>query len=111
MQQEERIKLLEEMIEKEPNDPFLVYAAALEYEKIGEEQKQLKYFDLLLNKFPDYLPVYYQYAKIYEAKGKIGKAIELLRKGKKIAQDQNDRKTLGEIVESLMLLDEEEMNF
>lgn len=54
----ERIKLLEQYVEDDPNDPFNLYALALEYQK-QNPAKAGKLFELLLAKHPDYLPTYY----------------------------------------------------
>ena len=45
--------------------------------------------------------------KLYEDTGEIDKAILIYRRGRKIANEQNNNKTLGELNEALMLIDEE----
>ena len=59
-----RIKKLQKLLEKNPLDPFLIYALTLEF--IGKNNEFcLASFRKLLNEFPDYLPTYYQAAKFF----------------------------------------------
>ena len=52
-----RIELLKEYMDQEPNDPFNIYALAIEY--LNENiEKSLTYFTILINDFPSYLPTY-----------------------------------------------------
>lgn len=106
-----RLDLVLEMLEKDPNDNFLIYAAALEYKKEGNEKKAAVHLEKLINNFPDYLAAYYTLGKIYENTGEVEKAITTYKKGKEVAKKQKDEKTIGELTEALMLLDEEEDNW
>lgn len=106
--QTERIALINQMLDKNPDDSFLRYAAALEFKKNGETEKAIEYLDQLIKKDPNYLASYYQLGKIYEEQGMAHKAIAYYRQGKLIAAKVNDRKTLGELDEALMILDADE---
>lgn len=106
-----RLDLILEMLEKDPTDNFLIYAAALEYQKEGKEKKAMKHLEKLTGNYPDYLAAYYTLGKIYENTGHIDKAILTYKKGKEVAKKQKDEKTIGELTEALMLLDEEENNW
>ena len=61
----------------------------------------------ILERDKNYLGAYYQLGQMYEEFDRIDEAIELYRAGKLIAKKQNDMKTIGELTEALMLLDEE----
>lgn len=93
------------MLEKNPNDPFLNYAAALEYRKENERAKALRLLKKLTEKHPDYLPTYYQLGKMLEEKGKADEAIAVYRTGHELARKNNDAKTMGELSEALLILD------
>jgi len=56
---------------------------------------------------PEYLGTYYQLGKLFDDAGQIEDAIITLKEGRKIALQQNDQKTLGELTEALMLIDED----
>lgn len=92
----ERIRQLEAFLEKEPNDPFLLYALATEQ---AEEAPQAAktYFDRLLADFPDYGATYYHAAALYEALGLIPQADAIYRKGLEALQAAGEAKALGEL--------------
>ena len=101
----ERLKMIEVMLETNPRDSFLHYAAALEHQKQGDTAQAIKILRHLIKQSPDYLASYYQLGKILEEKGKTEEAIDVYQQGKSVARKQNDMKTLGELSEALMLLD------
>lgn len=106
-----RLEMIENMLKKNPNDSFLNYAAALEHQKNGNLQQASEIIERLLAHDPDYLGAYYQLGKIYEELNQTEQAISTYRKGKAIARKQNDQKTIGELSEALMFLDEEAEDF
>ncbi|MFY9311118.1 MAG: tetratricopeptide repeat protein [Bacteroidia bacterium] len=101
-----RILSIQEMLEKEPGDSFLRYALALEYSK-EDISKAIELLEELLAKDPNYLGAYYQLGKYYEQNGNTSKAADCYTKGITIAKAQNNRKTLGELNEALLMLDED----
>lgn len=107
MEPKERLKLIEEMLATHANDPFLNYAAALEYRKLGNLNRSIALLESIIRKNKDYLGAYYQLGKIYEEIHKPAKAKALYRKGREIAKEHNDNKTLGELTEALLLIDED----
>lgn len=102
-----RIQYIREMLEKEPNDSFLCYALALEYAKLNDISKAIELLEELITKDSDYLGAYYQLGKYYEQSGNIPMAADCYNKGITIAKAQNNRKTLGELNEALLMLDED----
>lgn len=104
---QDRLRLIEEMLITNPDDPFLHYAAALEHRKAGNTSKARVILSDLMISQPEYLGTYYQLGKILEQEGQTENAVEVYRKGKQIAEMKNDVKTLGELSEALMLLDED----
>ncbi|HZV43923.1 MAG TPA: hypothetical protein VFF90_05575 [Saprospiraceae bacterium] len=76
-----RIEDLEKMLDENPDDPFLIYALAREYEaKAGTLQALLMYEHLVTN-YPDYIATYYHYAKLLHNAGNRSEAVRLLEKG------------------------------
>lgn len=102
--QNERLKLIKEMLETNPNDSFLKYAAALEYEKDGNIKSAISTIRDLLEKDAAYLGAYYKLGKLLEREGKEKEAIEIYRQGLKVSKQNSDLKTEGELTEALMLL-------
>ncbi len=108
---ENRLELIENMLQKSPKDSFLNYAAALEHKKNGNLEKALHLMEFITKNDPDYLGVYYQLGKLYEELDQTQKAIQTYRDGKEVAKKQSDQKTIGELTEALMFLDEDASNY
>ncbi|MCU0358168.1 MAG: tetratricopeptide repeat protein [Cyclobacteriaceae bacterium] len=100
----ERLRQLLAYLDESPDDPFILYALAMEYRtEKPEEADQL--FTELLNQHPDYLPTYYQAASFQESKGNIDKAIQLYRAGILLAEKQKDSGALKELKAAYQLLE------
>src|SRR5580704_3630042 len=91
-----RLKMLEKFMEEEPDDPFPVYALALEHLPV-DQQKAKQLFDRLLDQHPDYIPTYYHAGNLYWTEGNPEKAIRILEKGITISRTAGDTKTTQEI--------------
>ena len=92
----ERLKKLEKFLEKEPDDPFLLYAIATEW--LNEDRdKAREHFDLLLKDHEDYVGTYYHAAKLYETLGDKERAEDIFKKGIIIANNSGDHHALREL--------------
>lgn len=89
------------LLKDNPNDVFLQYALAMEFMSADETDAAIDILSSLKSQEPDYLPTYYQLAKLYEATGANNLAIETYEAGMLVAQKANDRKTLGELRSAL----------
>ena len=106
-----RIELLKEYMDDDPDDAFTLYALALEYLKEENFFEAKEFFSTLVNKHSDYLPVYYQFGKLYEKLNEKEKANELYLKGIYLAKKLKDQHTLNELQQafnSLNGIDEDE---
>ncbi len=92
----DRIKKLKEFVEQEPNDPFNIYALALEYLN-SDSKTALTYFDQLLTEHPNYLPTYYHSAETYWTNNEREKAETIYQNGIKLAKKIGDNNTLREL--------------
>lgn len=92
----QRLQKLEKFHKEEPDNAFIIYALAMEYEKIDLSQA-MKLYEKLLTDHPDYLATYYQAAHIYWEDDEIEKANELFKKGIALAERVNNEKTLHEL--------------
>ena len=93
---QERLKLLEQFVKEEPEDPFNWYALALEETK-QDSNRAVELFEYVLEKHPDYLPSYYHAGNLYQSIGNQKRAIEILQTGVELAKLQGERKTLNEL--------------
>ena len=95
-----------EMLQNEPHDSFLNYALALDYAKVNNVKKAIEIIEELLLRDENYLAAYYQLGKLYGQMNQPAKAIVIFEKGIGIAKKQNNRKTLGELNEALLMLED-----
>ena len=102
----DRIELLEGFIKEDPSDPFNYYALGLEYAK-KDEHKALDIFKQLIKDRGDYLPTYYQLAKLYEHVGQKESAVITYQEGILLAKRLKDSKTQQELTAGLEQLKED----
>ena len=81
---------------EEPNDPFPVYALALEHLNVNPQTaKQL--LDRLLDSHPEYIPAYYHAGQLHWQLGEQDIAIQILKTGVEKSKKAGDEKTAREI--------------
>lgn len=96
----DRIKLLEEYISKEPDDPFNVYALAMEYFD-EKPEKSAELLTELIVSHPAYLPSYYKAAHVHwDTIENLEKAKQFFEDGIQLAEKIKDEKALSELKSS-----------
>jgi tetratricopeptide (TPR) repeat protein len=90
-----RLVQLLSFYEEDPNDPFNVYALALEYQS-HDHARAAHFFEELLLHFPQYLPTYYHAADFFAAVD-VEKTLAIYEKGIALAQEQQKPKALEEL--------------
>jgi len=101
-----RLKQLLELSKESPEDPFLLFALAKEYEKQSDTLKALEYYQTLVRNHPDYVGTYYHYGKIQEKNGELEAAILCYKQGMDIAKKQGDQHALGELAAAKLDLED-----
>jgi tetratricopeptide (TPR) repeat protein len=91
-----RIDQLIDYLAQDPDDPFNLYALALEYQK-ADRQKALELFDKLLTVHETYVPTYYHAGKLLIELEEMDRAKAVLEKGIKVAEHQGDHKAVREL--------------
>ena len=97
----ERLNLLLEQLENDGDDPFILYAVAMEYLSANDQENVESYLQKVRAEFPDYLPVYYQLAKLLDDQDRVDEAIAILKEGMRLAKKENESKTLKELEQYL----------
>ena len=100
----QRLRQLLQMLERQPNDPFLLYGVAMEHKKVGHAAHALEYFDQVLRHDPNYCYAYYQRAQVEESNGDEAAARRTLREGLDAAARCGDEHARQEIEAALALL-------
>ncbi|MFT5725185.1 MAG: Tfp pilus assembly protein PilF [Bacteroidia bacterium] len=105
-----RIKQLEDFLEKEPNDSFLNYALAIEYVGISDYKKAKDIFIKLIREDPDYTATYYHLGKMYQNEKNTVKAEEIYEEGIRLTRLKKEQHKLAELQTALnnMLFDDDE---
>ena len=94
-----RIEMLKSFAEEEPNNPFNIYALALEFIEVDPVQATL-HFKKLLGEFPEYLPTYFHAAAFFADLGEVQFSKTIYEKGIDLAESQQDVKAIKELKNS-----------
>jgi Tfp pilus assembly protein PilF len=101
----QRMRQLEQMLQRQPDDPFLLYGMAMEFKKADQPRQALDYFDRVLRRDPNYCYAYYQRAQVHESLGDVDAAKRSLREGVEAADRAGDGHARQEIEAALALLE------
>lgn len=100
-----RLEQLYKLLERNPNDPFLQYATALELKKAGDLEGAVRHLHKTLQLDADYLYAYYQQGQIEELRARPDAARAAYEEGIRRASARGDHKALGELRTALSSLD------
>jgi Tfp pilus assembly protein PilF len=101
-----RIEKLLEYMQTADKDSFLQHALALEYIKIGEDEKARNLFNELLLREPTYVGSYYHLGKLLERIGDFDKAIRIYKRGMEEAKKAGDNHAYNELMAALEDIEE-----
>lgn len=96
-QKKSRRQVLEEFVEKAPNDPFSRYGLAMECMSSGDTAAALQQFRWLLEKHPDYVPAYLMYGQLLARETRREEAREVLSQGISAAAKKGDTHAASEM--------------
>lgn len=92
-----RIQQLEVMLDENPDDPFLIYALAREYEKNFATMQALLMYEHLVTDHPAYIATYYHYAKLLYTAGNKPEGIKMLQRGIEMGLQEKDAHAVSEM--------------
>ena len=101
----DRVEKLLTFLNATPNDCFLNHALALEYVKVGDEEKARKHFEQNMTTDATYVATYYHLGKLLERIGDQAGAISIYEKGMvqaKLAKDMHSYSELQAAYEDLV---------
>lgn len=101
----EKLQQLFRLLEREPEDTFLLYGAGMEYRKLGALDKATEFFDRAIRKDPGYCYAYYQRGQVAEQAGMLDQARQSYRDGIAAAQRVGDSHAREELQAALSLIE------
>ena len=102
----DRKQQLEKMLEREPNDPFLLYGLALEHKKANELEPALQLLKRVIGIDPGYCYAYFQGGQILAGLGDVQAARNTLELGIAAARQKGDAHAESELSGALAELSE-----
>ena len=102
-----RLEQLYHFLEDRPDDAFLLFAIAKEYEGLGNEEKAKSYYLKLTDDHTDYVGTYYHLGKLYERAEEWKFAELTYQKGMEISKAAGDKHAYGELRGALEFLSDD----
>ena len=96
-----RLDQLLNFLSEDPNNSFIRFALAKEYEGMGKKEEALAAYQSLRADDPSYVGLYYHLAKLLETEEKIEQAITIYKEGMTQAKSQGDQHAHGEMATAL----------
>lgn len=90
------------MLNSDPENSFLLYALAKEFENEGLIPEAIKQYEKLKNLDPKYSGLYYHLARLYYDTNELTKAFEILDSGIQICKEIGDQHALSELQNQFM---------
>ncbi|MGE5612442.1 MAG: tetratricopeptide repeat protein [Bacillota bacterium] len=100
----QRMQKLQEMLQRQPDDLFLLYALAMEHRKVGNLAEALQYLTRVMEKEPGYCAAYQQAGQIHEQAGNVESARQAYVAGIAAADRAGDRHAKQEMEEALHVI-------
>ena len=85
------------LLEREPNDAFVLYGLAQEYAKAKDTAKAVEYYDRCLAADPTYVYAYYHKARAMQAAGRVTDAADVVRAGITASRAAGDHHAVAEL--------------
>ena len=103
-----RLEQLQKYLADQPNDAFLLFAIAKEYEGLGDKQQALHHYLTLRETTPQYVGLYYHLGKLYEKLVLTEEALETYKTGMVVAKKEKDMHAYSELVGAKMNVSDED---
>jgi Tfp pilus assembly protein PilF len=96
---------LQAMLDKSPQDTFLLYGLGMEHKKMGDSARAVEYFDRVIQIDPGYCYAYHQRGLVHESTGDLESARRSYREGIAAAQRKGDAHAAEEIAGALAMIE------
>jgi len=92
-----RLEMLTQFLQQNPNDAFARYGLAMEYSNMGQTETAMEQFNKLLELHPDYTNGYFMAAQTLVKAGRAEDAKQMLATGIESAKRTGNRHALSEM--------------
>jgi tetratricopeptide (TPR) repeat protein len=92
-----RLEMLEQVIAKGSEDPFVHYARAMELRGLGHTEQALSAYADVAERFPDYVPTYLMAAQVAQELGRPAEALRYCDIGLDKARAAGDGHAVSEL--------------
>ena len=99
-----RLEILKQMIDSDPENSFARYGLAMEYSRSGNYAEAVSEFETLLAKDSDYAAAYFHYGQALEKMGDVEAARTAYERGIEVTTQKGDSHARGELEAALSLL-------
>jgi predicted Zn-dependent protease len=99
---------IEAMLAESPQDPFLRFALAKEYEKEGADAGAKEVYETIVANNPDYPGTYYHLGKLLEKLGEDAAAWSVYSEGIAVTKRLGEKHAMSELAGARMELGDEE---
>lgn len=96
-----KLETLLQFLSETPDDPFIHFALAKEYEKLADHDQALARYHLLVDQHPSYVGTYYHLGKLLEQMNQADQALGCYRDGIQVATAAGDQHSRAELEAAL----------
>ena len=104
-----RIDQLQSFLKDSPNDSFIIFAIAKEFEKTGDLHQAEKQYRLIHKNEPEYVGMYYHLGKLLFNNNDLQGAWKIYSEGMQVAKQQGDQHALNELAGARLEIDEDDL--
>lgn len=101
----DRLDKLQQLLERDPKDPFVLYGIALEHKKLGDAKTAIEFLDRTIAADASYCYAYFQKGQVQESLGDAASAKQTYEAGIAAARQMGDAHAESEIAGALSMLD------
>ena len=96
---------MQQLLERDPNDPFVLYGIALEHKKLGDAKTAIEFLDRTISVDAGYCYAYFQKGQIQESLGDGAAAKQTYEAGIAAARKKGDAHAESEMAGALSMLE------
>jgi tetratricopeptide (TPR) repeat protein len=100
----DRLEKLQQLLQRTPDDSFLLYGIGLEHKKLGDAAKAIEYLRRVIAVDPGYCYAYFQIGQVLESSGQNEEARSIYQQGIAAARTKGDAHAESEIQGALEML-------